>query len=80
MRRDEVMERLRGMMAQLRPGADISAVGEDTRLREDLGMDSLSMLIMALQAEKTFGIRFENMSAAAFATVGDVCAYIEKKM
>lgn len=80
MRRDEVMERLRGMMGQLKPGADVSAVGEGTRLREDLGMDSLTMLIMALQAEKTFGIRFENMSAAAFATVGDVCTYIEKKM
>ena len=80
MDREQVMEKLRGMMAQLRPGVDVSAVGEATRLREDLGMDSLTMLIMALQAEKAFGIRFENMRASAFATVGDVCAYVESKL
>ena len=80
MKREDVMEKLRGMMAQLRPGVDTAAVDGDTRLREDLGMDSLTMLIMALQAEKTFGIRFENMQPSAFSTVGDVCAYIERKL
>ena len=80
MTHEDVMNRLKEMMVQLRPETQISFISEETHLVDELGMDSLTLLIMALQAEKTFGIRFENMHASAFQTVGDVCAYIEGKL
>ena len=80
MKHDEVMSNLAEILLKLRPGTDLSLANENTRLVEELGMDSLTLLMMALQSEKTFGIRFENLQASSFQTVGDVCRYIEGKL
>ena len=80
MRHEDVKEKLSAILLKLRPGTDLSLVTEDTRIVEDLGMDSLTLLMMALQSEKDFGIRFENLQASSFQTVGDVCRYIEGKL
>ena len=80
MKHDEVMSKLAEILLKLKPETDLRLANENTRLVEELGMDSLTLLMMALQAEKTFGIRFENLQASSFQTVGDVCAYIERKL
>ena len=79
MTHDEVFSKLGEILKNLCPDLDISNAKEDTSLAE-LGMDSLTMLLMALQAEKVFCIRFENAGASTFRTVGDVCDYIESKL
>lgn len=68
---DKLMEILKEQL----PGADPAAVTEATRLREDLGIDSLRMMMLAIVVEDTFGFRFEG--TPAFGTVGDLCRYIE---
>lgn len=80
MKHEDVMAKLGEILLKLRPETDLSLANEETRLIEDLGMDSLTLLMMALQSEKTFGIRFENLQASSFRTVGDVCRYIEGKL
>ncbi len=80
MKHEEVMEKLGEILLKLKPGTDLSLANEDTKLVEELGMDSLTLLMMALQSEKDFGIRFENLQASSFRTVGDVCGYIERKL
>ena len=80
MKREEIFEGLKDIMKILRPEADISQINEDTRLVEELGMDSLFMLMMAMQSEKVFGIHFDSMESSSLETVGDVCRYIEKKL
>ena len=80
MKHENVKQALGDVLKKLRPESDLSMVTDETRLVEDLGMDSLTLLMMALQSEKTFGIRFENMQASSFRTVGDVCRYIEGKL
>ena len=80
MKHEYVLQTLKEILNRLKPEMDLSMVDAGTGLREDLGMDSLTLLMMALQSEKTFGIRFENMQASSFQTVGDVCAYIEGKL
>lgn len=62
------------LKAQL-PNTDASVVRMETRLREDLGIDSLRMMMLAIVVEDTFGFRFEG--TPAFETVGDICRYIE---
>lgn len=80
MKHEYVTQTLKEVLNKLKPEMDLSRIDDGTRLKEDLGMDSLTLLMMALQSEKTFGIRFENMQASSFQTVGDVCAYIEGKL
>ena len=79
MTHDEVFGKLGEVLTKVRPELDISNADENTSLA-DLGMDSLTMLLMALQSEKEFGIRFENAGASSFKTVGDICEYIERKL
>lgn len=76
MQKEEIYNRLKGILATLRPKADLTTVGEDTQLVRDLGLDSLTVLLMALAAEKEFSIHFEG--APQFKTVGEVINYIEQ--
>ncbi|MBO2517224.1 MAG: hypothetical protein CW338_08150 [Clostridiales bacterium] len=80
MSHDEIVKEMRDILTGLRPDIDTAQTADSTRLADDLGMDSLTLLLMALKSEKVFGIRFENMQASSFATVGDVCRYIEGKL
>lgn len=80
MTRDEILCKLKEILGSLKPGINTEQTGENARLIDDLGMDSLTLLLMALKSEKEFGIRFENMQASSFLTVGEVCEYIEGKL
>jgi len=51
-------------------------VARDKRLREDLGIDSLSLIDVAVAAEDTFGIRIPDDDLERLQTVGDVVGYI----
>ena len=53
-----------------------TAVTGDHRLREDLGIDSLSLIDVAVAAEDTFGIRIRDEDLEGFQTVDDVLGYI----
>jgi acyl carrier protein len=56
----------------IRPNADLNQINLQSELVRDLGIDSLSMLLLALAVEERFKMRFPE-GAAAPTTVGDVC-------
>lgn len=58
---------------------DASAVTEEARLIEDLGMNSIALLYMAIAVEEEFGVKFDNSDFATLRTVGDVIKKIEDK-
>ncbi len=72
-----MLERLKSILSKVLPEVDMSAVTEQTRLIDDLGFDSLAMLMLAMEIEDAFGFRFEEF--VKFETVGDVCAYLENR-
>lgn len=78
MERTKIFNRLKEILAKLRPEADLSTAHDGTALVRDLGLDSLSMLLLALAAEKEFGIRFEG--TPRFDTVGEVIDYIAQRV
>lgn len=71
MTKEDILESLKEVIKVVRPTMDVESVGFDSRLREDLALDSLSMMLTAMAIENKFGIRFEPQHI--FNTVGDVC-------
>lgn len=59
---------------------DTSKITMETSLREDLGINSIGLLYMAMAAEEEFNIKFKNEDFAAIQTVADVIACIEGKV
>ena len=58
---------------------DPAGVKADAALLGDLGMNSISLLYMAMAIEEEFGIKFQNDDFATLITVGDVVNCIERK-
>ena len=59
---------------------DLSTVTAEANLREDLGINSIGILYMALAIEEEFGIKFVNEDFAGIQTVQNVVDLIEKKV
>lgn len=72
MTRQEVFDGLKEVIAVLRPATSLADVTFDTELVRDLGIDSLSMLMLSLATEEKFQMHFPD-GAPAPTTVGQVC-------
>ena len=72
MTREEVFAGLKEILAVVRPNTDLSKAGFQTELVRELGVDSLTMLVLSLAAEEKFKMRFPD-GAPAPTTVGEVC-------
>ena len=82
MTREQIIDKLREILvaADGRGQSSVMNVTEDTNLFTDLGLTSVSMLYMVIAIEEDFDIRFENVGASDFATLGDVVDYIEARL
>ncbi len=56
------------------------AITENTRLIEDLELNSIGLLYMALAVEENFGVKFNNDDFVNIRTVQDVLDKIEGKI
>ena len=70
-----MLDQLKEILAKVNQNIDMNAVSEETPLIEDLALDSLSMMLFAMEIEAAFGFRFTE--PVKFVTVGDVCKYLE---
>ena len=57
-----------------------SLLGDQMRLSEDLGLDSLALAEMAFKIDELFGIPIEIREVAGIATVGDLKAFLRRKL
>ena len=69
-------ERLLKLIKENMPSARLDNVTNDSRLIEDLGMDSVGMMMLSMSLEDEFGLSFDE--PVFFEKVGDVIAYLEK--
>lgn len=72
-----MLEKLKEILEKVLPDVDMSAVNEQTRLVDDLGFDSLAIMMLAMELEEAFGFKFTEF--VKFETVGDVCEYVAAK-
>ena len=76
MTKETVFDGLKEILAGVKPKLDQDSIRFESKLINDLGIDSLSMLLLSLAAENKFHIQFT--PETTFDTVGDVCDYIVK--
>lgn len=73
-----MLEQLKELLKKVLPEVDMSAVTEKTRLIEDLGFDSLALMMLSMEIEDAFDFKFTEF--VRFETVGDVCGYLESRI
>ena len=72
-----MLEKLKSILSKVNKDIDMDSVTVETRLIEDLCLDSLSIMLFAMEIEAAFGFRFTE--PVKFVTVGDVCTFLESK-
>lgn len=73
-----MLETLKSIIKKVAPETDTERITNETHLIEDLGFDSLSMMLMTMEIEESFSFRFEE--TVRFETVGQVIAYLNRRV
>lgn len=72
-----MVEKLKEIIKNINKDIDLSTVSEQSRLVEDLGLDSMSIMLMAMKIESAFNYTFTE--PVNFVTVKDVCDFLKSK-
>ena len=73
-----MLDKLKEIISTVNKEIDVDAVTMDTRLMEDLKLDSLSVMLLAMEIEVAFDFQFTE--PVKFETVKDVCDYLATKV
>ena len=74
MEREKIFDELKGILKVIKPSADFTKIDDNSQLVRDVGLDSLTILLLSLAIENKFGFKFEGQPK--FNTVGEVIDYI----
>ena len=58
---------------------DIDKITESSKIKDDLGADSLDILQLLMTIEEELGITVPDEKLATFETVGDIVSYLESR-
>ena len=74
MQKETIFEGLKEILTLIKPSMDLSSVNAESQLVRDVGLDSLTILLLSLAIENKFKFKFEG--TPKFNTVGEVIDYI----
>ena len=74
--KQELQDRLIEILHRI-SGADPSTIKPESRLMEDIGIDSLGFYEILIEADTCFGIRIKEEQLLQFKTVGDIQSHLE---
>lgn len=75
-----IFEKVKEAICKVHPGVDESEIDLDALLGDDLEIDSLGKVELALEIEDTFGCNLPDEELRNIATVGDIISLIELKL
>lgn len=67
-------------MVSAKFGVDREDITSNSNFTTDLGCDSLDLVEMVMEVEKTFGISIPDTDTQRFNTIGDVMDYLVDKL
>lgn len=74
---DEIVAEVAGLIRKCVPEIDESiSIGIDSRLADDLGIDSLGGYELIMEAEDYFGIEINDSQVESIKTIGDLIAIV----
>lgn len=76
----DVFEKIKQAIIKVQPGIDETKIVPAARLTEDLEIDSLTKVELALAMEDAFGFYLPDEELQNVVTVGDAMTLIESKM
>ena len=74
MTREDILAGLKEILTLIKPSKDLSSVNESSQLVRDVGLDSLTIMLLSLATENKFQFKFDG--TPKFNTVGEVIDYI----
>ena len=74
MQREAIFEEMKEILKQIKPAADFSNINDNSQLVRDVGLDSLTILLLSLAIENKSGFKLEG--TPKFSTVGEVLDHI----
>lgn len=79
--RASILEKINAALAKVsaREPTQVS-LGESTKLREDLGLDSFAAIELIFELEDQVGVSIPQEAAMSFKTVGDVVTHVLGQM
>jgi acyl carrier protein len=81
MTRSEIFEKLKEVLKDsIDNDVNFDTITEDTRLIEDLGLNSVGIIFVVVSIEEAFNITFSDVGFNDFQNVKSVVDYIEKKV
>lgn len=78
MTNEEILEGLKEVVKMVKPKIDLDGVTGNTLLVEELGLDSLTMILVVMALEAKYNIQIDPQIQPK--TVNDVCEYIAGKL
>ena len=72
-----MFEDVRTILAKQLRIADPESITAESKIKKDLGADSLSVLQLLMKIEDDYGIVIPDEELASFDTVGDVVKYLD---
>jgi len=78
MTREEIMEKLKGILKDR--GFEVDGITEESKLVEDIGLDSLDLVDLTMDIEDAFSIEIPDEDLSKLTDVGKVVNYILEKV
>ena len=76
---DEIIARLRKILSDIAPDLDVSTVGPDDDLRNDIGLDSMDFLNFVIATHKQLGVEVPEADYGKVASLAKLARYIEAR-
>ena len=78
--RDEIFNGLKEVLLMIDPSKKeiVDKITEDSRLVEDIGLASVSLLYLVIEVEEKFNIEFGDLGVDDFKTVKQTIDYIQE--
>ena len=80
MKRDEIIEKIKSIVADCFPELEGLELTEDTVINTDTGIDSMGFVLIICKLEAAFDVRIPERQWKKLATVKDVADAIEKRL
>lgn len=78
--RQDILERLRPLLREALPDADIDKIGPESTATDLMGWDSVAHVTLMTEVEETFAIMFTPDELTQFSNIGDLVSLIAEKL